>query len=105
MNMPGFAAEASLYKMTSHHEVTRYFPALESAVYPAQVSTIPGESINPLSWYAVHSFFPEPVVVHPGQVAAFGACLKSCVAATKDYAACQRGCCLTFTHHNACVLP
>jgi hypothetical protein len=105
MNMPGFAAEASLYKTTSHHEVTRSSPALDSVVYPAQVSTIPGSEIDPLSWYGVQSFFPEPVVVHPGQVGAFGTCVKDCVAATKDYAPCWRGCCLKFTHQNACVIP
>lgn len=105
MTMPGFSAEASLQKMVNYRQLRRPSHEFENAIYPAQwpVGVIPGDSINPVSWYGVHP--PTYGVVRPNQTDAFGACMNKCITATKDPAACQRGCCQQFTHHSSCVIP
>ena len=103
MTMPGFFAGATLTMTTNQPQRRGALLPSERAVYPAQVTTIPGDSLSPLSWYAVHP--PKFGVVHPGQTDDFIACVHECVAETGDYAACQRGCCKQFTHYSACVIP
>jgi len=110
MKMPGFAAEASFQRTASHRQVAGFSPRPDKTVYPAMpddspdpVSVISGSSINPVSWYGVPPL--QFGTVHPNEVDAFGKCLSSCLSATKDYAACRRGCCQQFTKKTSCVLP
>jgi hypothetical protein len=41
MNIPGFTAEASLYKMSDRYQTTIIFTHNQEAVFPAQVGGIP----------------------------------------------------------------
>jgi hypothetical protein len=68
MNMPGFTAEASLYKTSEHYHAGIESTHASGAVYPAQIAVpyepVTPEMIRPPCWTRVCG---RPVRIAPGE--------------------------------------
>jgi hypothetical protein len=106
LNMPGFAAEASLYKTSRYYQSERSLCQPNKAIYPAQFA----EWLGGWEWQGAGDLdigSPRTYgTVNPGNEDRFNACISSCLAGPwkPSHAACWRTCCRQITGMSSCVV-
>ena len=103
--MPGFTAEASLYKTNRRNQSAGTFLEIIEGILPAQpVRPWPVDVVYNLSDLDLTS--PRTYgTVNPGDEDKFAACVANLRARGIKYSDAYGSCCRQFTHYDVCVLP
>ncbi len=103
MSLPGFSAEASLFKASEHYPGGGSFPLLNKTIFPAQA----GEPVDVVDIGSLDVTFPRVygVVAGASMEERFAVCIKQCRASGRaTFADCQRTCCLQLTGYENCYI-
>jgi hypothetical protein len=106
IDIPGFTAEASLYKTSRFYKGEQSLGQPGRAISPAQFGDLPGgwewEQAGDLDTESTRTYG----TVNPGNEDRFNACISSCLAGPlkPSHAACWRTCCRQITGMSSCVV-
>jgi hypothetical protein len=105
MNVPGFTAEASLYKTKKRYQDAGSFPRHDKGIFPAQA----GEPVDVVDIGELGSLDVEwpriyGTVVGERMEDRFGACLIGCRRAGGTRDVCRRSCCQALTGFGSCYI-